>query len=74
MAGVIQITETERAEREDRVRRTIGHLRIEGMDLDSEARSLFDRYVEGELSMEELGAAIHALNDRDFGPVRLPRD
>lgn len=36
------------------VENALGSLRIEGFEIDSEARAIFDRYIAGDLSIDEL--------------------
>lgn len=69
-----QITEQERAERERALAATIAHLRIEDLFLDEEVKRIFERHVDGEISDEELAAAIDDLNERRFGPLPVFRN
>jgi len=39
-----------------------GSLAIEGLEVDPETQALVDRYIEGELSIDELMPAIFALD------------
>jgi hypothetical protein len=39
-----------------------------------ETKALFQRYVDGEPTSEELDRAFEACLDREYGPVRLPRN
>lgn len=72
--GTVTITAEERARREAECRDVFASLRIEGLYLDPETKALFQRYIDGEFSGDDLGRAIDELNDREFGPVRLPGD
>jgi len=72
--GVTPITERERVERQARIERAIGSVRLEGLEPTDAAKSIFQRYVDGELTIEEMGAEIRALNAREFGPVHLSGD
>ena len=65
---------TQEQAREKRVREIEGALasvRMEGIEPSSEAKAIFQRYVDGELTGEEMGSAIDQLLDRDHGPIRL---
>jgi hypothetical protein len=68
------ITDHERAERQARIQRAIGSVRLEGLEPTNAAMSIFGRYVAGELTIEEMGAEIRALNAREYGPVHVSRD
>jgi hypothetical protein len=46
--------------------------RLEGLEPSAGAKEIFQRYVEGELTLEQMGAAIDEFADREYGPVRLP--
>jgi hypothetical protein len=35
---------------------------------------IFQRYVEGDLTLTEMGCAVDQLLDRQYGPVRLSRN
>jgi len=49
-------------------------VRLEGLEPTDAAKSIFERYVSGELTIEQMGAEIRALNAREFGPVHVSRD
>jgi hypothetical protein len=71
---LIPIGEQERAKREQALVATIANLRIEDLHLDDELKRIFRRHVDGEISDEELGAAIDELNERRFGPLPISRN
>ena len=48
--------------------------RLEGLEPSDEAKAIFQRYADGELTLEQMGRAIDEYADRRYGPVRLPRD
>lgn len=52
----------------------LASVRLEGLEPDQEAAAIFQRHIDGELTVAEMGAAIDELNDREFGPVRIPRN
>lgn len=45
---------------------------MEGLEPSPGAMAIFQRYVDGELTMEQMGRAIDEFADREYGPVRLP--
>jgi Antitoxin VbhA len=64
----------ERARRAADVENALASVRIEGLEPGDDAKAIFRRYIEGELTLAEMGAAIDALHDQLYGPVRLSRD
>jgi hypothetical protein len=75
MAGIIRgITDKERTERQNRVTRALASVRLEGLEPTEAAKAVFDRYVAGDLTTQQMAAEIQALNVREFGPIRVPGD
>jgi hypothetical protein len=75
MAGITKpITDGERTERQVRVARAVASVRLEGLEPTHAARTVFDRYIAGDLTTQEMAAEIRALNARQFGPIRLSGD
>ena len=75
MAGIIKpITDQERIERQARVARAVASVRMEGFEPDEAARAIFDRYIAGDFTTQEMAAEIRALNARQFGPVYVSGD
>jgi hypothetical protein len=75
MAGIIKpIAEHERAERRARVVRAVASVELEGLQPTEAARAIFDRYVAGEITTEEMAAEIRTLNARQFGPIHVSGD
>lgn len=75
MAGIIQtITDRERAERRARVTRAVASVRLEDLEPTEEAKALFDQYVAGHLTTEQMTAEIRALNERQFRPIHISGD
>ncbi len=72
--GRSPITEQEREARLDVVDQTDATNRLEGLESSPEARKIFARFADGQLTLEEMGSEIEALNERQFGPLSLPRD
>ena len=68
------ISKEERSKRARQMENALASVRLEGLEPDAEAASIFQRHIAGELTLDEMGAAIDELNDRDFGPLRLPRN
>lgn len=50
----------------------LASVRMEGLEPSEESKVIFQRYVDGEVTSEEMGRSIDQLLDRDYGPVRLP--
>jgi hypothetical protein len=68
------ITDKECAERRARVERSLASVRLEGLEPTAEAKAIFDRYVTGELTVDETADEIQALNARRFGPIHVSGD
>jgi Antitoxin VbhA len=62
-----------RMQREREVRNALASVRLEGLEPSAEAKAIFQRYVDGDLTSEELDRAFDQYFDRKYGPVRLPR-
>jgi len=71
MAAIVSISERESAKREEAYRDTVTNLRLEGLEMDEEAKRIFQRHVDGEITSQEFRAAIDDLNERKFRPVSL---
>lgn len=70
MAGIIKpITDQERSERQARVACAVSSVRLEGLEPTEAAKAVFDRYVAGELTTQEMATEIRVLNAREFGPI-----
>ena len=63
-----------RTQREREVANALASLRIEGLEPSDEAKSIFQRYANGELTLKEMGRAVDQLAERQYGPVRLSRN
>jgi hypothetical protein len=63
-----------RIQREREVENALASVRLEGLEPSAEARDLFQRYVEGDLTLEEMGRAVDQLLDSQYGLIRLSRN
>ncbi len=64
MPLTLKITGQELAKRLDEVRQALASIRLEGLEPGHDAHSVYRRYVDGELTLEQIGAEIDALHDR----------
>jgi hypothetical protein len=62
-----------RIQREREVENALASVRMEGLEPSAEAMEIFQRYVEGGLTLTEMGRGVDKLLDRQYGPVRLSR-
>ena len=67
------ITAAERAKRTRIYEEALASMRLEGFELDERSKALYKRYIDGALTLAEVGRAIDELNAGEFGPVSLPR-
>ena len=74
MALTLKITGQERAQRLSEVCQALASVRLEGLEPGGEAHAIYQRYVEGELTLEQMGAEIEALHDREHGPIPVSRN
>ena len=75
MAGIDKsISDWERTERQARVTRAVASVRLEGLEPTEAAKAVFDRYIAGDLTTQEMAAQIRALNARQFGPLHVSGD
>jgi len=65
-------TDRAQEQRAREVENALASVRMEGLEPSQETASLFQRYVDGELTSEELDLAFAAYLDSQYGPVRLP--
>jgi hypothetical protein len=61
-----------REERARDIENSLASVRMEGQEPSDEAKAIFQRYVGGDLTLEEMGRAIDQLLDAKYGSVRLP--
>ena len=67
-------TDQAREQRAKEIDNALASGRLEGLEPSEGAMAIFQRYIDGELTMEQMGAAIDAYADREYGSVRLPRN
>lgn len=60
-----------REQRARDVENALASVRMEGLEPSEEAKAVFQRYVDGDSTLEEMGRAIDRLLDSKYGPVRL---
>ena len=63
-----------RTQRSREVENALASVRMEGLEISAEAETMFQQYVDGEVSSEELDSGFDRYFDRKYGPVRLPRN
>jgi hypothetical protein len=67
-------TDRAREQRAREIDNSLASGRLEGLEPSAEAMAIFQSYIEGKLTLEQMGAAIDEYADREYGPVRLPRN
>lgn len=72
MPVTIQDRELEKRARE--VENALATGRIEGLEPSDGAMAIFKRYADGDITLEEMGAAIDRFADREYGPKCLSGD
>ena len=70
----VSTTDRARVERAREIENALASVRMEGLEPSEEAKAIFQRYVEGDLTSDEMGRAIDQLLESKYGPVRLPRN
>ena len=63
-----------RAQRASEVEEALASGRLEGLEPSAGAMAIFQRYIDGELDIDQMGQALDEYADREYGPVRLPRN
>ena len=63
-----------RTQRAREVENALASVRMEGLEISSEAETMFRQYVDGKVTSEELDTAFDRYFDRKYGPIRLPRN
>ena len=67
-------TDQARAQRAREVENALASGRMEGLEPSAGAMTIFQRYIDGEITFEQMGAAIDEYAEREYGPVRVSRD
>lgn len=67
----IDRTQTQRARE---IENALASARMEGLKPSAGAMAIFQRYIDGDLTLEQMGAAIDEHAGREYGPVRLSRN
>ena len=70
--GMAVVTDELRASRARVAENALASGRMEGLEPSAGAMSIFQRFIDGELSLEEMSAAVKAYAQREYGSVRLP--
>ena len=68
------IADDVRASRAKIVESAIGSGRLEGLEPSPEAMRIFERFVDGDLTLEEMGREMRAHAQRAYGSVRISGD
>jgi hypothetical protein len=61
-----------REQRAKEIENSLASGRMEGLEPSAGAMAIFQRYIDGKLTLEQMGTAIDEYADREYGPVRLP--
>lgn len=67
-------TDSAREQRAREVDNALASVRMEGLEPSPEAKAIFQRYVDGELTVDEKAKAFQEFLDREYGPVCLPQN
>ena len=68
------ISEQERAKRQQAVDNSLASVRLEGLEPNDAGHAIFRRYVDGELTIDEMDEEIRALHALQFGSVHVSGD
>ena len=68
------ITDRAREQRARDIENALASVRMEGLEPSSEAKAIFQRYIDGELTLQEKAKAFQEFLNREYGPVCLPGD
>ena len=67
-------TDLAREQRAKNVECALASGRLEGLEPSAGAMAIYQRYIDGDLTLDQMGKAIDEFANREYGPVRLPRD
>jgi hypothetical protein len=65
----VTTVDSARAQRAREMENALASVWMEGLEPSPEALAIFQRYVDGEMTAEEMGFAIDQLLDSKYGPV-----
>ncbi len=63
-----------REQRAREIENALASVRIEGLEPSAQAKAIFQRYIDGELTSQGKAQAFQEFLDREYGPVCLPRN
>ena len=66
------LSEKRLEQRTQEVENAIASVRMEGLEPSDAAKAIYQRYISGELTSEEMDDAMELHLNRQYGPVRLP--
>lgn len=67
------IVDEKRVLRAEEIENALASVRLEGLEPSDGTKRIFQRYVDGELTADEMDLAMAEHLDREYGPLRLPR-
>lgn len=68
------IVDQERAQRALEIEDALATVRLEGLEPSAAVKAIYQRYVDGELTADEMDLAMTEHLDREYRPVRLSRN
>ncbi len=66
------LTDHDQEVRAREIENALASVRMEGLEPSAEAKALFEHYVDGDLTAEDLDSAFARHLESKHGPVRLP--
>ena len=67
-------TDRAREQRTRDIENALASVRMEGLEPSDEAKAIFQRYIDGELTPQEKAKAFQEFLDLEYGPICLPRN
>ncbi len=74
MPLTLKITEQERAKRLNDVAEALASVRLEGLEPGHDVQAIYQRFADGEITLEEARTEVEFVHDRKYGPVSVPRN
>ena len=68
----VAVVDKAREQRSQLIANSLASGRMEGLEPSAGAMVIFERFIDGELTMEQMRIAIDEYADLEDGPVRLP--